>query len=337
MRVKWHKLLSSERELPGGGPQGSSCGILEYISQSTGNVDFLEDDLQYKYIDDLSVLEVINLISIGLTSYNFKTHVASDIGIDQSFLPAQNLQSQVNLNKIQEWTHKNKMKLNNDKTKVIIFNESVKYQFSTRIFIEDTLLEIIRETKLLGVYITSDLSWHKNTDMLVKKSYARMTILRKLYAFNIPVKDLVVIYIVYIRSLLEQSCVVWHSSLTEGDSQKLERVQKVSLRIILKDSYGSYENGLKQTKLETLKERRTKLCLKFAKTSEKNSFTASMFPKNDTNLLNTRHHEEYKVQFARTWRLYQSAIPYMQRLLNGVGSSTNEEDSQTPAFLGLND
>ena len=93
MRVKWHKLLSSERELPGGGPQGSSCGILEYISQSTGNVDFLEDDLQYKYIDDLSVLEVINLISIGLTSYHFKTHVASDIGIDQSFLPAQNLHS----------------------------------------------------------------------------------------------------------------------------------------------------------------------------------------------------------------------------------------------------
>ena len=98
-----------------------------------------------------------------------------------------------------------------------------------------------------------------------------------------------------------------------------------------------YENGLKQTKLETLKERRTKLCLKFAQTSEKNSFTASMFPKNDMNLFNTRHHEEYKVQFARTWRLYQSAIPYMQRLLNGVGSSTNEEDSQTPAFLGLND
>ena len=324
MRVKWHKKLSSERDLPGGGPQGSSTGILEYISQSTGNVDFLEEDQQYKYIDDLTVLEVINLISIGLTSYNFKSHVASDIGIDQLFLPTENTQSQIYLDKVQDWTQRNKMKLNNEKTKVMIFNESVNYQFSTRIHIEDTLLEIIRETKLLGLHLTSDLSWNKNTDVLVKKSYARMTILRKLYAFNIPVKDLVLIYITYIRSLLEQSCVVWHSSLTEGDSDKLERVQKVSLRIILKDSYQCYENARSITNLETLKERRSKLCLKFAKASQKNPFMSSMFPENDENSFNTRHHERYKVQFARTFRLYQSAVPYMQRLLNGVGISPQE-------------
>ena len=160
--------------------------------------------------------------------------------------------------------------------------------------------------------------------MLVKKSYARMTILRKLYAFNIPVKDLVLIYITYIRSLLEQSCVVWHSSLTEGDSDKLERVQKVSLRIILKDSYQCYENALSIANLETLKARRSKLCLKFAKASQKNPFMSSMFPENDENSCNTRHHETYKVQFARTFRLYQSAIPYMQRLLNGVGINPQE-------------
>ena len=152
--------------------------------------------------------------------------------------------------------------------------------------------------------------------MLVRKSYARLLILRKLYSFNIPLKDLVQIYTTYIRSFLEQSCVVWHSSLTESDSDKLERVQKVSLRIILKDSYESYENALSKTNLETLKDRRTKLCLKFAKNSTKNLFTASMFPQNQENLHNVRHHEKYKTQFARTWRLYQSAVPYMQRLLN---------------------
>ena len=146
-----------------------------------------------------------------------------------------------------------------------------------------------------------------------------MTILRKLYSFKIPVKDLVLIYIIYIRSLLEQSCIVWHSSLTEYDSTRLERVQKVSLRIILKDSYGCYEDALHQTELETLKERRTKLCLKFARSSLKNTFTCTMFPENEVNIFNTRHHEKYKVQFARTFRLYQSAVPYMQRLLNGIG------------------
>ena len=129
MKVKWHRKISTERNLPGGGPQGSSCGILEYLSQSTSNVDFLESDLHHKFIDDLSVLEVINLISIGLTSYNFKNHVASDIGTNQLFLPTDNLKSQVYLDKIQHWTKENKMRLNEKKTKVMIFNYSTNYQF----------------------------------------------------------------------------------------------------------------------------------------------------------------------------------------------------------------
>ena len=75
MRVKWHGELSRERDLPGGGPQGATIGILEYVSQSTSNVDFLDNDLQFKYIDDLSILEIINLVTIGITSYNFHNQI----------------------------------------------------------------------------------------------------------------------------------------------------------------------------------------------------------------------------------------------------------------------
>ena len=67
MRVKWHGQLSTERDLPGGGPQGASIGIYEYVSQSTQNLDFVNEDDKYKYIDDLSLLETINLISVGIT------------------------------------------------------------------------------------------------------------------------------------------------------------------------------------------------------------------------------------------------------------------------------
>ena len=68
----------------------------------------------------------------------------------------------------------------------MIFNETYNYQFSRRLYVENTLLDIIDEILLLGTIITSDLSWHKNTDRIVKKSYSRMTILRKLYTFNVP-------------------------------------------------------------------------------------------------------------------------------------------------------
>ena len=36
---------------------------------------------RYKFVDDLSLLEVINLLTVGLSTYNFKNHVASDVAI----------------------------------------------------------------------------------------------------------------------------------------------------------------------------------------------------------------------------------------------------------------
>ena len=181
--------------------------------------------------------------------------------------------------------------------------------------IKDTLLEITNDIKLLGVVVTSDLRWNKNTDILVKKSYARMQILRKLYGFNIPPSDLVKIYIIYVRSLLEVSCVVWASSLTEEQITKLERIQKVALRIILGESYNSYENALTITQLKTLRDRREELCIRFANKCLKNPNTKDMFPVNPSDS-RTRHREKYFVQKSNTDRLAKSAIPHMQRMLN---------------------
>ena len=203
MRVKWHNKLSTERDLPGGGPQGSSLGLHEYDSQSNDNADFLLPEDKYKFVDDLSILEVINLIAVGLAAYNFKQHVASDVGTHQLFLPSDNISSQSYMNNISEWTENNKMQLNERKTKVMVFNYTKNHQFATRINLNGTLLETISETTLLGTVISSDLTWHKNTEMLTKKGYQRMTILRNLYDFDIPQEDLVIIYAQYIRSILE--------------------------------------------------------------------------------------------------------------------------------------
>ena len=88
MVVKWHNKLSTQRDLPGGGPQGSTLGLIEYDSQSNDNTDFLDPEDKCKFVDDLSILDIINLVSVGLSSYNFKHHVVSDIGVDQLYLPS---------------------------------------------------------------------------------------------------------------------------------------------------------------------------------------------------------------------------------------------------------
>ena len=67
-----------------------------------------------------------------------------------------------------------------------------------------------------------------------------MAIFRNLNSFLVPVFELVYIYCLYIRSVAEQSCVVWSSSITSGEEYDLERIQRVALRIILKVNYVNY-------------------------------------------------------------------------------------------------
>ena len=79
-------------------------GTEEYLSQSNRNTDFLDQDEKFKFIDDLSILEILNLISIGLASYNFREHVPSDIRADNYFLDPRKIKSQGYLDQIESWT-----------------------------------------------------------------------------------------------------------------------------------------------------------------------------------------------------------------------------------------
>ena len=80
--------------------------------------------------------------------------------------------------------------------------------------LNNQIIERQKECKLLGTIITDKLTWDSNVKNLVKRSNARMQLLHKISKFGAPINDLKTIYIAYIRSILEQSSNVWHSSLT---------------------------------------------------------------------------------------------------------------------------
>ena len=120
-----------------------------------------------------------------------------------------------------------------------------------------------------------------------------------------------------VRSKLEQSAAVWHSSLTKKNSSDLERVQKSALRVILGDKYTSYKNALEVIKLDSLEERREKLCLKFAKQCLRHEKLKDMFPQRVSHhLMDKRNAPKFVVTKALTERYRRSSIPSMQRLLN---------------------
>ena len=102
MRVKWPWHISDERKLNGGGPQGATFGIWEYLAQSNNSADCVKPENRFKFVDDLTVLEKINLLITGLSSINFKMSVPNDLPIHKQFISPDHLKSQQYITEMKE-------------------------------------------------------------------------------------------------------------------------------------------------------------------------------------------------------------------------------------------
>ena len=161
------------------------------------------------------------------------------------------------------------------------------------------------------------MKWQKNTKHVTRKAWARKQLLRKVAEFGASTADKLSIYKTFVGSALEQSCTVWHSSLTKGNEKDLERVQKAAIRVITNNRYNSYGEALNTLGIDSLKKIREKLCTKFAQKSLLTNKTSKMF------ITNTKEHKmklgtmnKYNTTKTKTERFKTSAIPYMEWLLN---------------------
>jgi hypothetical protein len=106
------------------------------------------------------------------------------------------------------------------------------------------------------------------------------------------------------------------SGLTSGERCDIERVQKAALYIILGNSYTTYQHALTETNIQSLEDRRVKLCSKFAKKSVKNSKFKNWFRVNE-GYRRTRHPKPmYCPVQARTARYETSPLSYLTSILN---------------------
>ena len=78
---------------------------------------------------------------------------------------------------------------------------------------------------------------------------------------------------------MDQSAVVWHSTLTSKNRRDLEIVHKAAVIVILRRNYSNYKDGLQKLKLENLNKRREAIRLRFAKKCLTNEKVSNMYPK----------------------------------------------------------
>ena len=67
-----------------------------------------------------------------------------------------------------------------------------------------------------------------------------MWMLRRIKELGGTSNDMLLVYILQVRSLAEKECQVWNGSLTIKNSDILERIQKTAFKIILGQNYKTY-------------------------------------------------------------------------------------------------
>ena len=87
------------------------------------------------------------------------------------------------------------MKINKKKTHLIKFTNARKLDFPAEVqFSDGTLLESVQQTTLLGVVVSSDLKWKKNTEYICEKARKKLWILRRMMKLNLSDSELFDVY-----------------------------------------------------------------------------------------------------------------------------------------------
>ena len=328
---------SGRKSLPGGSPQGTRLGMFLFLilinfagfesfelERNIGSVitQPLADrkpivNSHMKYIDDLSYVHSMDLKKcLKLKTDGNLPRPVSYHDRTGHYLPESESVVQKQVDKLNIFISEMDMKINQEKSKVMIFNTSRTYDFMPKISIDGVNhLEVVEEMKLLGIVFQSNMKWFANTSKLCQNGYGRLWMLRNLKKYGACISDLIDIYIKQCRCVLELAAPVWTPGLTEAESKQLERVQKSAFSIILGRKYTSYSQALAELKMESLKDRRLNLCTSFAIKSQKHEKFQNWFEFSDQSTPTTT---TFQPVTYRTKRYRNSPLPYLTNLLNGA-------------------
>ena len=210
----------------------------------------------------------------------------------------------------------NKMALNLKKCLTMDVCFSRQRPESTILTPQADTLQCCESVKLLGVHIQANLKWNSHVEYMVKRANSRLYLLRTLKYYILTIPDLVNIYISFVRPVLEYATPVWSGGLSKGQCQMIEQVQKRACRVILGAQYTGYDAALTQCGLRRLEERRSRLCLSFAKSLQLPSCRLNyLLPPKRHRAYNTRNGRTRETCNCRTNRFYNSPMPYLSRIL----------------------
>ena len=125
--------------------------------------------------------------------------------------------------KISRWANLWLVKFNPNKNEVMLISCKTNTLAHPPIIMMNQQIQDVQFHKHLGVYFSSDCSWHRHIDYIKQKAWTRLNIMRKL-KFDLDRKSLETIYISFIRPILEYADIIW-DNCSQQEKQDLEKIQ----------------------------------------------------------------------------------------------------------------
>ena len=214
--VVYNSQNSETLDISTGVPQGSILGPL-FFSICINDLITVSNKLKFiMYADDTTIY--FNLEDFD--PYNLERDINNE------------------LEKITLWLKMNKLSLNVQKTKLMIFHRRQKQINELNISINGTDIERVESFNFLGLHIHESLSWRTHTDIVRNKISKVVGILYRLN--NIfPKYILQTLYNSLIMSYINYGLLLWGV-----ESHRIEPLQKKAIRLITNSNYSAHTTPL---------------------------------------------------------------------------------------------
>lgn len=232
---------SSVSHVTSGVPQGSVLGPLLFLI----------------YINDLPSVQLTPGTQIVLYADDILLY--RDISCHSDYSSIQH-----DIDSISAWVESNHLTLNKNKCKYMVVSRLVTRNVPPprALMLSDHALERVSSYKYLGVTFTESLEWSTHICDISRKAKRVLGFIYRQYSSYLSHSSLLKLYISLVRPHIEYASQVWNPH-QQKDISMLEGVQKLALKICLKDWQLCYPATLSLLSLSDLRTRREflNLCL----------------------------------------------------------------------------
>ena len=138
-----------------------------------------------------------------------------------------------------EWSNENRVQLNADKRKELRISFAKEQRVFDPVIIEGKEVELVTSTKLLSLTIANNLTWNNHVTEITKKTGKRLYFLTQLKRAGVPKQDLVLFYVLCMRSVIDYAAPVFFNGLPQYLKKELVQLKKIAISIITSGKYNS--------------------------------------------------------------------------------------------------